>query len=169
MQPKLLLPPIASHGLITVTISSWAHPVLSSNLSKKFKTLLQDSSSWHLVITTLHFSCKSCTSFRFESALNTKLHTCASMLWTLPVILTSLNSYISTLRLARFFLFQNRACSKSNNTNTRPLAFALSLTLDPTFGIHFHKTSDTAQLFHLLKQNWKLSFFSQCFHSSSFQ
>ena len=108
MQPKLLLPPIASHGLITVTISSWAHPVLSSNLSKKFKTLLQDSSSLHLVITTLHFSCKSCTSFPFQSALNTKLHTCASMLWTLPVLLTSLNSYISTLRLHASFFFRIR-------------------------------------------------------------
>ena len=168
MQPKLLLPPKSSHGLITVTISSWAHPVLLSNLSRKFKTLLLDSSSWHLVITTLHFSCKSCTSFRFQSALNTKLHTCASMLWTLPVILTSLNSYISTLHLARFAL-RIPVCSKSNNTNARLMAFALSLTLDPMFGIHFHKTSVTAQLFHLLKQNWKLSFFSQCFHSSSFQ
>ena len=53
---------------------------LSSNLSKKLKTLLQDSSSWHLVITTLHFSWKSCTGFPFQSALNTKLHACASML-----------------------------------------------------------------------------------------
>ena len=53
---------------------------LSSNLSKKLKTLLQDSSSWHLVITTLHLSWKSCTGSPFQSALNTKLHTCASML-----------------------------------------------------------------------------------------
>ena len=29
-----------------------AHPILSSNLSTKFKTFLQDSSSWHLIITT---------------------------------------------------------------------------------------------------------------------
>ena len=39
-----------------VTVSSWAHPILSSNLSRKFKTLLQDSFSWHLAITTLHLS-----------------------------------------------------------------------------------------------------------------
>ena len=38
------------------TVSSWAHRIQSSNLSTKFKTLLQDSSSWHLVITTLHLS-----------------------------------------------------------------------------------------------------------------
>ena len=56
MQPKLLLPPTSSRGLITVTVSSWAHLILSSNLSRKFKTLLQDSFSWHLVITTLHLS-----------------------------------------------------------------------------------------------------------------
>ena len=32
-------------------------------------------------------------------------------------------------------------------------AFALSLALDPTFGIHSHKTLDTAQPCHLLKPN----------------
>ena len=46
MQPKHVLLPASSHGLITVTVSSWAHPILSSKLSKKFKTLLHDASSW---------------------------------------------------------------------------------------------------------------------------
>ena len=32
-------------------------------------------------------------------------------------------------------------------------AFALFLALDPTFGIHSHKTLDTAQPCHLLKPN----------------
>ena len=32
-------------------------------------------------------------------------------------------------------------------------AFAPSLALDPTFGIHSHKTLDTAQPCHLLKPN----------------
>ena len=36
--------------------------------------------SWHLVITTLHLSWKSCTGFPFQSALNTKVHACASVL-----------------------------------------------------------------------------------------
>ena len=45
------------------------------------------------------------------------------------------------------------ACSKSHNTNTRLMAFALSLTLDPVFGIHSHTMSGNAQLFHLLKRN----------------
>ena len=40
-------------------------------------------------------------------------------------------------------------CWKSNNTNARLMAFAPSLTLDPTFGIHSHKTLDTAQPFRL--------------------
>ena len=42
---------------------------------------------------------------------------------------------------------------KSNNTNARLMASALSLALDPTFGIHSHKTLDTAQPCHLLKPN----------------
>ena len=75
----------------------------------------------------------------------------------------TLNSYISTLRLTRFALLQIPARSKSNNTNTRPMAFALSLTLDPVFGIHSHKTSGNAQLLHLLRRTWKVSFF----HSTS--
>ena len=44
-------------------------------------------------------------------------------------------------------------CWKSNNTNARFMASAPSLALDPTFGIHSHKTLDTAQPCHLLKPN----------------
>ena len=36
-------------------------------------------------------------------------------------------------------------CWKSNTTNATLMAFAPSLALDPTFGIHSHKTLDTAQ------------------------
>ena len=79
------------------------------------------------------------------------------------VLLTSLNSYISTLRPARFALLRIPTCSKSNNTNAGLTAFALSLTLDPMFGIHSHKTSGNAQLLHLLRRIWKPSFF----HSTS--
>ena len=45
------------------------------------------------------------------------------------------------------------ACWKSNNTNAGLMASALSLALDPTFGIHSHKTLDTVQPCHLLKPN----------------
>ena len=43
--------------------------------------------------------------------------------------------------------------SSSDTYNARLMAFALSLALDPTFGIHSHKTLDTAQPCHLLKPN----------------
>ena len=39
------------------------------------------------------------------------------------------------------------------HTNARLMASAPSLALDPTFGIHSHKTLDTAQPCHLLKPN----------------
>ena len=72
MQPRLLLLPISSHGLTTATVSSWLHLILSSNLSKKSKTLLQDSFSWHPATTTQHFSWKNCTGFPFQNVLNIK-------------------------------------------------------------------------------------------------
>ena len=61
------------------------------------------------------------------------------------VLLTSLNCCMSTLRLVHYALLLTPAWWKSNNTNARLMAFAPSLALDPTFGIHSHKTLDTAQ------------------------
>ena len=55
-----------------------------------------------------------------------------------------------------YALLLTPACWKSN-TNARLMASARSLALDPTFGIHSHKTLDTAQPCHLLKPNWKPS------------
>ena len=74
------------------------------------------------------------------------------------VLLTSLNCYMSTLRLVHHALLLTPTCWKSSNTNARLMAFAPSLALDLTFGIHSHKTLDTAQPCHLLKPNWKSSF-----------
>ena len=63
-------------------------------------------------------------------------------------------AYLSEmLRLVHYALLLTPACWKSNNTNARLMASAHSLALDPTFGIHFHKTLDTAQPCHLLKPN----------------
>ena len=76
------------------------------------------------------------------------------------VLLNSLRCYMSTLCLIHYALLLTLTCWKSNTTNVRLMAFAISLTLDPTFGIHFHKTLDTAQPCHLLKPDWK--------HSSSY-
>ena len=59
--------------------------------------------------------------------------------------------HISTLCLIRFALLRIPACSKSNYTNARLMAFTLSLTLDPMFGILSHKTSGNAQLFNLFR------------------
>ena len=64
---------------------------------------------------------------------------------------------MSTLCLVHYALLLTPACWKSNNTNARLIAFAPSLALDPTFGIHSHKILDTAQPCHLLKTNWKPS------------
>ena len=61
----------------------------------------------------------------------------------------SLNCYMPTLRLVHYALLLTPACWKSNNTNARLMAFAPSLDLDPTFGIHSHKTLDTVQPCHL--------------------
>ena len=73
------------------------------------------------------------------------------------VLLTSLNCCMSTLRLVHYALLLTPACWRSNNTKARLMALAPSLALDPTFGIHSHKTLDTAQPCHLLKPNWKPS------------
>ena len=44
--------------MITTTVSSWVQLILSSNLYRKFKTLLQDLFSWYPVTTTQHLSWK---------------------------------------------------------------------------------------------------------------
>ena len=55
--------------------------------------------------------------------------------------------------VVHYALLLTPACWKSNNTNARLMASALSLALGPTVGIHSHKTLDTAQPCHLLKPN----------------
>ena len=94
-QPRLLLLPITPHGLTTAAVSSWVHLILSSNLSRKFKTLLQDSFSWHPVTTTQHLSWKNCTGFPFQNVLNMKSLVCVSVLKMVLVLLISLNCYMS--------------------------------------------------------------------------
>ena len=109
--------------------------------------------SWHPVTTTQNLSWKNCTGFPFQNVLSIKSLVCVSVLYMVLVLLTSLNCCISTFRLVHYALLLTPACWKSNNTNARPMAFAPSLALDPTFGIHSHKTLDTAQPCHLLKPN----------------
>ena len=73
------------------------------------------------------------------------------------VLLTSLNCYMSILHLVHYTLLLTPAYWKSSNTHARLMAFALPLALDPTFGIHSHRTSDTGQPCHLFKPKWKPS------------
>ena len=54
------------------------HLILSSNLSIKFKTLLQGSFSWYPITTTQRLSWKNCTGFPFQNILNIKSLVCFS-------------------------------------------------------------------------------------------
>ena len=54
--------------------------ILSSDLSRKFRTLLQDLFSWHPVTTTQHLSWKNCTGFPFQNVLSIKSLVCVSVL-----------------------------------------------------------------------------------------
>ena len=64
----------------TATVSLWVHLILSSNLSRKFRTLLQDLFTWHPVTTTQNLSWKSCTDFPFQNVLSIKSLVCVSVL-----------------------------------------------------------------------------------------
>ena len=124
---------------------SWWHKL--SRLHKQSGqswTLLQDSLSWHPTTTTQHLSWKNCTGFPFQNVFNIKSLVCVSVLWMVLVLLTFLNHCMSTLRLVHYALLLTPTCWKSSNTNARVMAFMLSLALDPTLGVHAHKTLDTA-------------------------
>ena len=53
---KTLVTSTSSHGLTTATVFSWVRLILSYNLSRKYRTLLQDLFSWHPVTTSQHLS-----------------------------------------------------------------------------------------------------------------
>ena len=80
IQPRLFSLPISSHGSTTATVSSWVHLILSSNLYRKSRTLLQDLFSWHPVTTTQHLSWKNCTGFPFQNIFSIKSLVCVSVL-----------------------------------------------------------------------------------------
>ena len=163
MQPKLSLPPTSSRGLITVTVSSWVHPILSSNLSRKFKTLLQAIT---LMAPRHHHSTPLLKKLHWLPISERIKYKVACMCFHAingsgPTYLSELLHIYTLSRTLRDLRIP--ACSKSSNTKARLTAFLLSFTLDPMFGIHSHKTSGNAQLLHLLRRAWKPSFF----HSTS--
>ena len=66
--------------MITTTVSSRVQLILSSNLYRKFKTLLQDLFSWYPVTSTQNLSWKNCTGFPFQKVLSIKSLVCVSVL-----------------------------------------------------------------------------------------
>ena len=89
-------------------------------------------------------------------------------------LLLSLNCYISTLRLVHnaallFFFFRHpHAENPTIQTETRGQFRTFSY-FDTTFGIHSHKTLDTAQPRHLLKPPTENFLFSQYFRRQYYQ
>ena len=71
---------VDDHGLTTATVSLWVHLILSSNLSRKFRTLLQDLFSWHLSSPRNTSRGKNCTGFPFQNVLSIKSLVCVSVL-----------------------------------------------------------------------------------------
>ena len=141
------------HGLTTATVSLWVHLILSSNLSRKFRTLLQDLFSWHPVINTQHLSWKKLHWLPISERIKYKV---ACMCFS--AINGSGPAYLS--ELLHVYTPSRTLCSSSDTRmleiqqyKRKNLASALSFALDPTFGIHSHKTLDTAQPCHLLKPN----------------
>ena len=132
-QPRLLLLPISFHGLTTATVSLWVHLILSSNLSRKFRTLLQDLFSWHPVTTTqrkLHW-------LPISERIKYKV---ACMCFS--AINGSGPAYLSELL---HVYTPSRTLRSSSDTRMLEIqqyimASAPSLALDPTFGIQSHKT-----------------------------
>ena len=80
---------------------------------------------------------------------------CASSV--LLTVLVLLHVYTVSALTLHYILLLTPICWKSSKTNARLMAFALSFAVDPTFGIHSHKTLDAAQPCHLLMPNWKPS------------
>ena len=89
---------------------------------------------------------------------NTKLLACVTTHSQVPLPLIFLSSYTFTVLPALSALHQTHACSKSNASTAKSMAFALSHTLAPTSGTISHKTSGALLLFlqkptHFSSQN----------------
>ena len=96
-QTKRLSPHAFFHGYITATVFSWVFQTLSFNLFRKFKTLQQDSFWKSHVINNVHPFYKNSTGFPYQSASNTKMLVCFSMLSPALLHPISLTFYVCTL------------------------------------------------------------------------
>ena len=125
---------------------------------QKFRTLLQDLFSWHPVTTTQHLSWKKLHWLPISERIKYKV---ACMCFSAingsgPAYLSEpLHVFIHSVSYTTLFFWHPHV--ENPTMQTRLMAFAPSLALDPTFGIHSHKTLDTAQPCHFLKPNWKPS------------
>ena len=134
MRLKFLLQS-SSNGLISATVSSLAYPILSYKISRKFKTLQQDSSSWHLVITSLHLSWKRPHWLSISESIKYKV---ACMCF--QAINGSGPTYLS--ELLHIYTLSRTLRSSSNSRLVKiqqykhKTSFAISLTMDPTVGSH---------------------------------
>ena len=158
-----MLLPISSHDLTTATVFSWVQLILSSNLSRNFKLCCkarslgtsppplntspgkkeknkhkkQQQQHW------LHISERikhkvACMCFR---AINASGPAYLSEL--LPVYTPSRKLHSSS----------DTCMLKIQQYKHKTFGFRTFFCLDPTFGIHSHKTLDTIQPCHLLKPN----------------
>ena len=69
---------LSPHGRQCKCLLTGTPNSVSFNLSRKFKTLLQDSFFWHPATSTQHLSWKNCTGFPFQNVLKSLV--CVSML-----------------------------------------------------------------------------------------
>ena len=153
MQPRLLLPPISSHGSTTGTPNSVIqHLQKIQNFAARRVLLAPCHQHSTPLLEKLHWlPISECIKYKVACMCISAINGSG------PAYISELLTYLSTLRLVHYALLLTPTCWKSSNTNARVVAFVLCLALDPIFGIHFHKTLDTAQPCHLLKPNWKPS------------
>ena len=142
------------HSLTTAPVPSWEHLILSCNLSRKFKTLLQDSFSWHPATTTQHLSWKKLHWLPISERIKYKVACMCS-----SAINGSGPAYLSELL---HVYTPSRTLRSSSDTRMLEIqqykrkthGFRTFSCFGPyIWNSHSRKTLDTAQPCHLLKPN----------------
>ena len=162
-QPRLLLLPISSHGLTTATVSAWVHLILSSNLSRKFRTLLQDLFSWHPITTTQHLLEKLHWLPISERIKYKVACMCFSAIVVL-VLLISLNCCMSTLRLVNYALLLTPACWEIQQYKRKTHGFCTFSCFGPHIWNSLPQDLRHCSTLSSSKAKLKTFLFSQYFH-----
>ena len=111
MKPRLVTSYILSWldycNCLLIVYTQFCHPISLENSKLFCKTPLGTSSPPIYIspVKQQHFA-----RFLFQNVLSTKSLVCASVLSTVLVLLTSLNCYISALRLVHFAILLKPAC-----------------------------------------------------------